>query len=284
LNKEAARLREKLALTEQERNLLRSEIAEARKQDGFVEGLKQGYEKELAKLNDAIENARAENKKLSDEVARLKKFESSTLDIAEARKQIIKLAEEKQAVVAELEAMKIKQDKLVDQLVKTRKEKEGLEEINRSRTGSQIERLQKDLKDAQQFSFQLVQEKAEYEVREKQLKNQISALEEEVAACEKALAGLRSKYEILGSEHAKLSEELAQAMVKLSEREREKKALSSQIEAAKRQAEDSRLELAKAQDMISKMKDELYQLKKQTHPWQRQMKNHRAARTGTRYC
>ena len=262
LNKEAARLREKLALSEQERNLLRSEIAEARKQDGFVEGLKQGYEKEIAKLTDALEGAQIDNKKLSDEAIRLRQFEASTQDMADARKQIIKLAEEKQAVVVELEAMKLKQDKLVDQLVKARKEKEAIEEINRGKTGAQVERLQKDLKDAQEFSYQLVQEKAGYQVREKQLNNRISMLEDAVAQGEKAVAELQNKHAILKTEHAKLSEELAQTMVRLSESEKENKAIAGQSEAAKREIENLRAQLVQSQDIISKMKDEMYELRK----------------------
>ncbi|MFA6384107.1 MAG: tetratricopeptide repeat protein, partial [Candidatus Omnitrophota bacterium] len=261
LNKEAVTLREKLLRVEQERNQLRSEVAEARKQDGFVEGLKLGYENESEKLRANLEDVKARNKKYAEESSRLKKFEAATKDIAEARRQIVKLSEEKQSLSAELDAMKTKQDTIVDQLVKVRREKEVLEESARGTAGSRMAQLQQDLKDAQQFSFQLVQEKASYQVREKQLNNQISSLESQAAQMEKTAAELNNKHDILKTEHAKLSEQLAQTMVKLSESEREKLAIAAQTEATRREIADMRAQLVQAQDIASKMKDEMYQLR-----------------------
>jgi chromosome segregation ATPase len=262
LNKEAAAVREKLTKVELERDRLRVEVAQARKQDGFVEGLKEGHKKEVEKLYTDLEGIRDENRKLSEEAIRLRKFESSTRDMDEARRQIVKLSDEKQAVAAELDALKAKQDALVDQLVKVRREKDSLEESNRGKVVGQIERLQQDLKDAQAFTFQLVQEKAGFETKTRQLNNQIKMLESQLSQMEKTVAELNSKDDILKTEHAKLSDQLAQTMVKLSESDKEKQAITLQADMTKREITDLRAQLVQAQDIASKMKDEMYQLRK----------------------
>jgi chromosome segregation ATPase len=262
LNKEAAALREKLGRAEQERDLLRTELNENRKQDGFIEGLKQGYEKELGQLHAELEKVESENRKLVEESVRLKKFEASTQDMAEARRQIIKLTEEKQAMQRDLDAVRIKQDNIVDQLVKVRKEKEVLEDNYRGKAGNQIERLQQELKDAQQLSMQLVQEKATFQGKEKKLTYQIASLESQNSQMEKTIAQLNSKLDILNTEHSKLSEQLAQTMVKLSESEKEKQVLASQAESTSREIADLRSQFAQAQDMAQKTRDEMYQLRK----------------------
>lgn len=254
-------LKEKLAKVEQERNLMRVEMAQAKKHEGFVEGVKQSYEQELVKVKTELDALKSENKKCAEETARLKKFESSTQDIGEARRQIVKLTEEKRLLTQEMDALKVKQDNFVDQLVKVRKEKEALELASRGKTGDQIDKLQRDLKEAQQLSYQLVQEKAGFQSREKQLLNQIGSLESQKSQIERTIAEVNSKFDILNNEHAKLSEQLAQTVVNLSETAKEKAALEVNAENLKRDIAEIRNQLTQARDIGKRIQEEMAQLR-----------------------
>jgi chromosome segregation ATPase len=237
------------------------------KQKQELEGQVQSFQGELQQLRKKIAQLEEEKGSTYEEGAKFKKQNVSQQDFEELNKKLALLENERNALKAELEHSKIQIEALTASL-KEGREKESAQnksdkEAEVGALNEKVAKLQKDLKEAQDFSYRLIQEKASFDGREKQLAARSKELTEQKVAMETENQGLIQKNQAIQAEYAKVSEQLARLVVQKSESEKQKQSLDSLIPSQQQEMDRLRARLAQSENERVMLLEQTDLLKKQ---------------------
>jgi chromosome segregation ATPase len=189
---------------------------------------------DLALLRERIAQLEAENKSLQATVSRSSgkirvdrtKNPAATdpLELAQLRSALAGLESERDRLRSETEQLREQQENLLRQLALVKKvpAESGSIVVANPNPGSNMGKLKQDLQATQELSYELVQEKAGYRKREKELTQSLLETQGQKAYLEQEKADLLRKNKSLEAEYAKLSEQLAKAVVQLSDLDKQK--------------------------------------------------------------
>ena len=210
-------LRERISFLEAENKSLQATVSRPSGKNPALQ--------EVVILKEELTQAKAENKALKRQADKTRKpAETDPVELAQLHSALVGLEAERDRLRSEAEQLRKQQEDLLRQLALSRRGSDEGESIvvANPNSGSNVGRLKQDLQATQELSYELVQEKAGYRKREKELTQSLLETQGQKAYLEQEKADLLRKNKSLETEYAKLSEQLAKVMVQFSDLDKQK--------------------------------------------------------------
>jgi len=289
---EAEQLKEKMLALHEDNARLQAELKKqpelARKFDDANARLAKLQEagKRLDDANAYIEKISAEKNRIAAELDAARKQPGTRGEVEQLKAKLMALQEERLRLIEDLkrqqerkqpdpgpgnDQLRVQVSALTAQLAEIRTKTEARV---RSEADAQIKVLnekiagmEKGLKEAQDLSYQLVQEKAGFQNTEKTLKARVKELEEQKLTIDQLNQNLAARNGSFEKEYAGLSEQFARLQVQFNDADRQKQELKEKIDAGAKEmaavsgrlaaAEGGRIRLQEQIDLLKKEKDDL---------------------------
>jgi chromosome segregation ATPase len=271
LSKESyANLKELYTQKAAESKALSEKIAVFAKESGNLQQLIERLKQEKEGLVDN-QNKLGQRVKELEAAKKLKKPSLSSEDETALKARAAQAENAQKVISVDAGRMRTQLNVLTEQLRET-KEKlsaqfKAEKEAEVKALTEKIAALEKRLKEAQDFSYQLVQEKAGFQTGEKEAKARLQALDEQKVTLTQLNQGLSSRNAAGEQEYAKLSEEFAKLQLQSVEFERQKQVFNQKITVLQNEAagltekvlftENVKTHLQEQLDSMKKDKDDL---------------------------
>ncbi len=255
-------LRAELKKSEEQKSQIQQACDKIRKQEEELEAKFMDLTKKLSVLQEENKRLLASSPKLSEE-----KIISD--EISRLREELAKCKEGKTFPRLDVLADKSAswdESKLREEIIRLKLENKALKGgqfISGTKGDSgKIDKLTETLKASQELSYQLVQEKAGYEKREKELNQKLLESQKERIILGQKKAETMARNKELEIESAKVSEELAKTMVKLNEVEKQKQVVLGKSEDCLREVKFLQDKLKSSEQLAASFQVELAAVKK----------------------
>ncbi len=260
--KEIMNLRDELKKSEEQKSQIQQACDKIRKQE-------EALESKFMDLTSKLSVLQEENKKLISSSPKLSDEKIISDEISRLREELAKCKEgetfPRLDVLAD-KSVSLDESKLREEIIRLKLENKALKGgqfISGIKGDSgKIDKLIETLKATQELSYQLVQEKAGYEKREKELKQKLSDSQKEKIILDQKNAEITAKNKEFGIESTKVSEELAKTMVKLNEVEKQKREILGKSEDCLREVKFFQDKLKASEQLSASFQVELAALKK----------------------
>ncbi len=256
-NSDLVKLRQRADFLESENKRLLESVSKSRTNGAVLQ--------EASILKEELYQLKLENKALKSRTEKDKLLiEATPAEVIEMRKSLACLESERDNLKSEIQRFKKQQEDLVAQFAGLKKEPVAVKmaPIHKAGQENNVSQLKEDLQATQELSFQLVQEKAGYQKREKETNQVLLDTQNRKAVLEQERDELLKKNKELQAEYAKLSEQVARVMVQYSELEKDKQTTALKSQGCQQELKFMQDKLKSSEQLAASLHIEVENLKK----------------------